>query len=60
VKAHAGIDGNKTADRLAKEATKKHYVTYSRIPKSTIKRDPGRKYKKMAKSMGENNKRSYY
>jgi len=50
-----------TADRLEKEATQNHYVTYSRIPKSAIKKgDPGRKYKKMAESMGGNNKRSYY
>jgi hypothetical protein len=31
--------GNKTADRLVKEATQNHYVTYSRIPKSTIKKE---------------------
>jgi hypothetical protein len=37
VKAHAGIDGNKTADRLAKEATQNHYVTYNR--KSAIKKE---------------------
>jgi hypothetical protein len=36
VKAHAEIEGNETADRLAKEATQNHYVTYSMIPKSTI------------------------
>jgi hypothetical protein len=49
VKAHAGIYGDETADRLAKEATQNYYVTYSRIPKSAIKiGDPGRKYKKMA------------
>jgi hypothetical protein len=39
VKAHARIDGNETADRLAKEATQNHYVTHSRIPKSTIKKE---------------------
>jgi hypothetical protein len=36
VKAHAEIEGNETADRLPKEATQNHYVTYSRIPKNTI------------------------
>jgi len=49
-----------TADRLEKEATQNHYLTYSRIPKSAIKRDPGRQYKKMTESMGGNKKRSYY
>jgi ribonuclease HI len=39
VKAHAGIFGNETADRLTKEATQKYYVTYSRIPKSAIKKE---------------------
>jgi ribonuclease HI len=39
VKAHVGINGNKTTDRLAKEATQNHNVTYSRIPKSTIKKE---------------------
>jgi hypothetical protein len=39
VKAHAGIFGSEIADRLAKEATQNHYVTYSRIPKSAIKKD---------------------
>jgi hypothetical protein len=38
-KAHAGIYGNEIADRLAKEATQNYYVTYSRIPKSAIKKD---------------------
>jgi hypothetical protein len=38
VEAHAGIDGKEIADRLAKEETQNHYVTYSRIPKSAIKR----------------------
>jgi hypothetical protein len=36
---YAGIYGNETTDRLAKEATQNHYVTYSRIPKSTIKKE---------------------
>jgi hypothetical protein len=33
------IYGNEIADRLAKEATQKFYVTYSRIPRSPIKKD---------------------
>jgi ribonuclease HI len=61
VKAHAGTCGNEIADRLAKEATQNYYVTYSKIPKKSYKKgDPRRKYKKMAESMGGNNKRSYY
>jgi ribonuclease HI len=39
VKAHAGIYGNEIADRLMKEATQNHYVTYSRVPRSAIKKD---------------------
>jgi hypothetical protein len=39
VKAQAGIYGNEIADRLAKEATQNHYVTYSSIPRSAIKKD---------------------
>jgi hypothetical protein len=39
VKAHGVIFGNEIADRLAKEATQNHHVTYSRIPKSDIKKD---------------------
>jgi ribonuclease HI len=39
LKAQAGIYGNEIADRLAKEATQNHYVTYSRIPRSAIKKD---------------------
>jgi len=40
VKAQAGIYGNETADRLAKETTQNYYLTYSRISKSAIKRAP--------------------
>ena len=39
VKVHAGIYGNEIVDRLAKEATQNYQVTYSRIPKSAIKKD---------------------
>jgi ribonuclease HI len=39
VKAHAGIFGKEIADRLAKEATQNNYVTYSRIPRSAMKKD---------------------
>jgi len=39
LKAHVGIYGNEIADQLAKEATQNYYVTYSRIPKSAIKKD---------------------
>jgi ribonuclease HI len=39
VKAHAGIYGNEIADRFAKEVTQNHCVTYSRIPRSVIKKD---------------------
>jgi post-segregation antitoxin (ccd killing protein) len=39
VKAHAGIYRNETADQLAKEATQSNHVTYSRIPKSAIKKE---------------------
>jgi len=39
VKAHVRIYGNEIADRLAKEATENYHVTYSRIPKGTIKKD---------------------
>jgi ribonuclease HI len=43
VEAHAGFYGNEIANRLAKEATQNHHVTYSRIPKNAIKKIPGKK-----------------
>ena len=39
VKAHAGIFGNEISDRFAKEATQNYHFTYSRIPKSAVKKD---------------------
>jgi ribonuclease HI len=39
VKAHVGIYGNEIADRRPKEAIQNHHITYSRIPKSAIKKD---------------------
>jgi predicted site-specific integrase-resolvase len=39
VKANARIYGNETADQLLKEATQNYHVTYSRISKSTTKKD---------------------
>ena len=39
VKAHARIYGNEIAGRLEKEATQNYDVTYSRLPKSAIKKD---------------------
>jgi ribonuclease HI len=36
VKAHVGNYGNKITYRLAKEATQKYHVTYSRVTKSAI------------------------
>jgi ribonuclease HI len=39
VKAHVGIYSNEIADRLAKEATKNHHETYSRLLKCAIIRD---------------------
>jgi hypothetical protein len=53
--------GNEMADRLAKEAAQNYYVKYSRIIKSAIKKGyTERKHKKMAKSVGGNNKRRDY
>jgi ribonuclease HI len=61
VKAHAEIYGNKIADRLAEEATQNYYVTYSRIPKSAIKKGkPERKHKKKEKKKKKKNERSDY
>jgi ribonuclease HI len=37
VKAQVGIYGNEIADRLAKEATQNHHITYSRIRENAIK-----------------------
>jgi len=42
LKAHAGIYGNEIADRLAKGAKQNYCVTYSRTPKSAIKKDTGK------------------
>jgi len=39
VKAHTRIYRNEIEDQLAKEATQNYYVTYSRIPKSAIKKN---------------------
>ena len=39
VKAHARIYGNKITGRLVKEATQNYHFTYSRLPKSAIKKD---------------------
>ena len=44
VKAHARTYGNEIADRLAKEVTQDYYETYSRIPKSAIKKDTQKAY----------------
>jgi ribonuclease HI len=58
VKAHAEIYGNGIADRLAKEATKLLCNLQQNTKKRHKKGCPGRKHKKMAKSMGGNNERS--
>ena len=58
---HAGIFGNKIADRLAKEAAQIYYVTHRRIPQSAVKKGyPERKNKEMATSVGGNNERGDY
>jgi ribonuclease HI len=36
IKAHAGNYGNNLADKLAKEAASKEYISFNRIPKSEI------------------------
>jgi hypothetical protein len=43
VEAHVGIHGNEIADQLAKEATQNHHITYSRLPKSTMKKTSRKK-----------------
>jgi ribonuclease HI len=62
VKAHVGIYGNEITDRLAKEATQNHHITYSRIPKSAIIKYIRKEstYKKMAELLGGNKERSDY
>jgi hypothetical protein len=48
IKAHIGHEGNKTADRLAKEAARNKNIVecYNEIPKSSITRDLKGKYTK--------------
>ena len=46
LKAHVVIFGNEIADRLRKEATQNYHVTYSRIPKSAIKKDTRKESRK--------------